>query len=188
VRAAFGVAIGISAIDALLSAFTAITVLALVIVSQAPDAGGSLAEDTFVVQIYKSAPVKLLLDIQSGKDLSLIVQVPSSTNAVVDAAAARSLFEHDAGHVAWIDPPCQVTPCSPVSLLTIVSPTPNWNMRLRIAGSALGVDGVPRDLTIKIRNLGSNQNDPNCDRPLKVTGQFLFTANFSANGRIACTP
>lgn len=182
-RAAFGLAIGISAVDALLSAFTAVTVLALVIVSQSPSVGGSLAKDTSVVEIEKTAPVKLVLDIQSARAPSAIVQLASSRYSVLKASSnAQHLFSNERGQIIWSDPPCKAN-CR--SQVTIVAPNGSWTMRLRIAGSAFDGAAMPADMKVKVRRLGAEPNKT-CEKQLTVNGQIVFAADFSIDDGIVC--
>jgi hypothetical protein len=182
-RAAFQVAIGISAIDALLSAFTAVVLLALVIASPASDHGGSLAKETHILRIEKSAPVRLLLDIQSAQTPTRVAQLASSRFAVLKYDAADFLFSKSAGQLSWADPPC--AKCA--SIVTIVAPKGSWNMRFRIAGDAADSDGVPTDLSLTIIRLGDKSADPNCARrPLPVGDQLLLAVGFGRGGRVVC--
>lgn len=186
-RASFGIAIGISAIDALLSAFTAITVLALVIVSPTIAPGGSISQKITVIEIKKSAPGagtsgKLLIDIQNPSFPDEIVTLASASNRVVRFTDAQHLFVSDQGRIEWSDPTCGHGNCS--SLLTITDPKPEWNIRFRAAGDAspeIGADVV----RLAVRKLDASI-DKVCERDLRIESPVVIEIIFTATGDVKC--
>jgi hypothetical protein len=190
VRAAFGVAIGISAVDSLLAAFTAVIVLAIIITSPSQLIKGSLAKDTTILQIEKIAadgdaviPIRLQLDIQDPADVKSIIQLPSTQRAVLEAATAKKLFKISEGIAVWSDRICGGPQCS--SLLMTTGAAGSWKMRIRIAGVDPPNERMPKRVRIRIHRLGGGENQ-NCNQFLLPDGQVHFSAEFTGNGGIAC--
>jgi hypothetical protein len=195
-RAAFGIAVGIAAVDALLAAFTAVTLLALVIVSPSKTRSASLAKDTVLVFIEKSAfagearvpPVRLQLDIENPTDPRLIFQLASSAHTMLAAKPAQSgtmsaeqLFRHAQGQLIWSDRPCSEAKCS--SYLWATAGAGTWKMRVRLAGVEPENAPIPPRVKITIHLLDPDQK---CERELTPDGQVRFSVNFSGAGNVGC--
>jgi hypothetical protein len=186
-RASFGIALGISAIDALLCAFTAVTVLALVVVSPTVAPGGSLASDITVLEVTKISRTgglssKLLVDIQGGANAQGIVPIASEPKLVVRYDTSNEhLFTSSAGRIEWSDSTCGDTRC--VSHLTVTAPQKQWTVRLRYAGDASAEIGS-ESIDIVVGKL--RQPESTCKGTLTVGGQLVFAVDFAPDGNVRC--
>ncbi|MFC4312618.1 hypothetical protein ACFPN2_26275 [Steroidobacter flavus] len=185
-RASFAIAIGISAIDALLCAFTAVTVLALVIVSPTTVPGGSLADDITMIEVQKRADgaglsTKLLLDIQ-GPGNGQVLQLASAPRFVLKNDPTNAgLFSSSAGAIEWADSTCGEKQCT--SHITVTAARGPWKARFRAAGDASAEIGS-EEIRLVIRTLP--QPGQACDRKLSVTSPVGFTIKFGADAGISC--
>jgi hypothetical protein len=187
-RASFGIAIGISAIDALLCAFTAVTLLALVVVSPTTSSGGSIAENITIIEVQKVAAgggalsTMLLLDIQSTAQPGNIVQIESAPHIVVKYSPENAhLFASSAGRIEWSDSTCGETKC--VSHLFVTAAQKIWAVRFRFAGDASSENGSDK-IDLVIRNLRHPEHV--CAQTLSAEKPVRFQVNFSPDGTVQC--
>jgi hypothetical protein len=179
---AIGIAIGIAAIDALLSAFTALLLLALVMLRPTGASSAGEVKDMHVFLFDKVASAgnavshRLLLDIKSSEQPEL-VSIFETEAGLKEIKQASSLVK-PGGSVAWYDCTSRDSMCT--AKLMIVKPLGNWTIRFRVAESANGYGATfPQQIHVKARGLGASELS-GIDQALDVGSQITLCLTWGA--------
>lgn len=185
-ESSFAMALGLAAIDGLLSAFVAMLMLALVLIGSGETSGGGPDWNrSTILLMEKSDPRDAGQPMRSRMLIDVYAQGEGRSLHACTVESAGKLEEFDvlkpiAGHVFWSD--CSENTASKCEArLMIVSPKPGsmWLVRLRIADTFGGFsDDFPSTVNVKLTSYTKTaKGGTPTAKPLALRDQLVFGLN-----------
>jgi hypothetical protein len=194
-RHGLGLMIGLSAVDTLLSAFTAFLMLSLMIAAPGRHSGGTHSDKLYALRVEKTTRpdptigAKLLVDAsqahlsEPGGSFVVFGGVADVTPTSGTLGSWDTKDQHNM-EMEWQD--CVPTAAgSCTALLAVRAPQGVWKIRFRIAGTEPAYKQVPSTLSLGIHMFGAGSS-AGCDvQKMVPEGQIVATVDFEAQ-TIAC--
>jgi hypothetical protein len=188
--------IGLSAVDTLLSAFTAFLVLSLMIASPGQHSGGTPSERLYLLRVEKTTQpdprigAKLLVDATHGDggapdpEATTFGGIPDLPPPEIEEF--RTITAASTAPIQWSDcAPTTAGKCT--ALLAMRSLNGQWKVRFRVAGAQPVDKRLPESVSLSIRLIANGGSAACPDQTLLSQGQIVVSVNLSTRS-ISCGP